>query len=333
MKILRSLPYARELTQTRHAMFGTSSAIATLRARQAAADLSGKHCLVAGGTSGIGAGAALRLAQAGASVTILGRSETAGATVLASLRTAGPRGVHSFIPCDAFSLRAVRRCAAAAADASGGAPLDVLFLSQGMATLQGFTPTAEGLDEKLCLHVYSRAALTAEVLPRLRAAAAPRVVSILSAGVHTPYARWREDPDLAPANYSLPNAANMAGMMTDAWMDGMARMPGNERITFVHAAPGGVRSNWGSEFPTWLRWPLRALQTTMPLRTPADAAEAMLTHALDPELSSPAAGGGFRLVGPDAQPAPRMPVHDEAREVLWPRIQATIKRVLDSGHA
>ena len=201
-----------------------------------------------------------------------------------------------------------------------------------MATLQGYTPTAEGLDEKLCLHVYSRAALVAEVLPRLRAASAPRVVSVLSAGVHTPYAHWREDPDLT-AHYSLANAANMAGMMTDAWMDGMARAPLNERITFVHAAPGAVQSRWGTEFPPWLRWPLRALQAVAPLRTPADAAEAMLSHALDPALAAPTAGGGFRSVGPDAQPAPLTPVHDEARDVLWPRIQATIKRVLDTGHA
>jgi len=316
-------------------MFGSSASISALRARQAATDLSGKRALVAGGTSGIGAGAALRLAQAGASVTILGRSASAGAAVLASLRAAGPRGAHAFIACDAFSLRAVRSCAAAAAAAAGGpgVPLDVLFLSQGMATLQGFTPTAEGLDQKLALHTYSRAALALELLPRLRAAPAPRVISVLSAGVHAPYARWREDPELAPAHYSIKNAADLAGMQNDAWLDGLARERGNERITFVHAAPGGVATNWGAEFPAWLRWPLRAVQAVAPLRTPADCAEAVLHHVLDPQLGAPGAGGGFQPIGADAQPAALTPVHAEARELLWPRIQATIQRVHETGRA
>ena len=40
-------------------------------------------------------------------------------------------------------------------------------MSQGMATTQGFTATAEGLDQKLALHVWSRAALAVAMLPAL----------------------------------------------------------------------------------------------------------------------------------------------------------------------
>ena len=48
---------------------------------------------------------------------------------------------HAFVPCDAFSLLGARRCAEEYARASGGAPLDVLVMTQGIATTQGYTPT------------------------------------------------------------------------------------------------------------------------------------------------------------------------------------------------
>ena len=37
-------------------------------------------------------------------------------------------------------------------------PLDYLVLTQGIASLDGFTPTSEGIDRKLALHYYSRIA-------------------------------------------------------------------------------------------------------------------------------------------------------------------------------
>ena len=63
---------------------------------------------------------------------------------------------------------------------------------------QGFTPTAEGNDQKLTLHYWSRMALATELLPLLRAAPAgsARVVSILSGGVHSDYRGYKEDPEL-----------------------------------------------------------------------------------------------------------------------------------------
>jgi hypothetical protein len=52
-------------------------------------------------------------------------------------------------------------------------------LSQGMATLQRHTPVAEtGLDEKLTLHVYSRALLASALAPALARSPDPRVRSL-----------------------------------------------------------------------------------------------------------------------------------------------------------
>lgn len=61
-------------------------------------DLSGKKALVTGGTRGIGRACATALAMGGADVAIVGRNESVGAKVVASLRELG--GDAAFIRCD-----------------------------------------------------------------------------------------------------------------------------------------------------------------------------------------------------------------------------------------
>ena len=71
--------------------------------------------------------------RAGFSVVALGRSPTRGSEVLREMRAAGG-GQHEFISCDAFSLQ---NLAQAAADIRAShKAVDVLVLSQGMATIQ-----------------------------------------------------------------------------------------------------------------------------------------------------------------------------------------------------
>ena len=56
-----------------------------------AINLVGKQAVVVGGTSGIGQGLALRLAQAGCSVTIVGRSAKRGAEIVQELEARSGR--------------------------------------------------------------------------------------------------------------------------------------------------------------------------------------------------------------------------------------------------
>ena len=55
---------------------------------------------------------------------------------------------HSFARVDGFDLESVKALAKAHA-----ADLDYLVLTQGMATLQGYTPTKDGFDQKLQVRV------------------------------------------------------------------------------------------------------------------------------------------------------------------------------------
>jgi len=58
-------------------------ALSAVRARHAQISLSGKVAVVVGGTAGIGAGIAKRLARADASVIVVGRSKQRGDEIVA----------------------------------------------------------------------------------------------------------------------------------------------------------------------------------------------------------------------------------------------------------
>lgn len=165
------------------------------------------RCVVVGGTNGIGRAIALRLAQAGGSVTVIGRSRESGESVVAEMTARHPSGEHAFVQMDASLLRnaaefgktcvrsetlptlvtilAIIWPCSSSIDrplSYGGLcrqeadslcrqqyhtglmltsryaqdKLDILVLTQGIATTQGRTETEEGIDMKMALHYYSR---------------------------------------------------------------------------------------------------------------------------------------------------------------------------------
>ena len=284
----------------------------TVRARQAAIDLSGKHAVVIGATAGLGRAVALRLAQANVGVVAVGRNAQAGAEVVQELRAASARfakpAEHSFRATDASLLANVRALAAGIAAENPGRALDMLVLSQGIATMQGRTETSEGLDVKMALHYYSRVAAAQALMPLLERSASPRVLSILSGGVHSPYAGWSSDTELK-TSYSLANAANAAGFYNDVAWTVLAKE--HPKVAFVHSAPGFVATSWGTELNPVLRGLVRALQGAFG-RSPADAAEMLAEPLLDTALSP-----GFHLRSSAAEPAHAAAGVDAAAPTVW----------------
>ena len=199
----------------------------------------------------------------------IGRSASRGSQVVKELYSRGGNQ-HEFIACDAFSLQNVAE--AAAAIRASRKVVDVLVLSQGMGTIQGFTPTVDGNDEKLTLHYWGRMAIISELLPAIRAAPEARVISVLSGGVHSAFAAFATDPELRET-YSIKAAADAAGFYNDLGLDALAKQSANANIVFVHAAPGFVKTSWGTEMPWFLRGPIRALQLIG--KAPDACAEAM----------------------------------------------------------
>jgi NAD(P)-dependent dehydrogenase (short-subunit alcohol dehydrogenase family) len=253
----------------------------TTNAYQRALSSSKRTAVVVGATSGIGEACAHRLAEQGFVVVAVGRDRPGRAeSVVEALKdksqqSPGRSGTdnipkHEFYACDAFSLCDVQKTAQAIQ--AKHPTIDALVMTQGMATTQGFTPTAEGNDEKLTLHYYSRVAFVQSLLPALKKSKMPAVVmSVLSGGVHSPYKYLEDDPSLK-SHYSIKNAADAAGYYNDLGLDHFA--VDNPDIRFVHAAPGFVNTNWGTEFHPILRGMVRLLQ---PLgKKPSECAELLL---------------------------------------------------------
>ena len=70
----------------------TMPTFAQLRLKHEAVSLIGKEAVVVGGTSAIGMGIAVRLAEAGAAVTIVGRNQDRAAQIIEQMKSAAPEG-------------------------------------------------------------------------------------------------------------------------------------------------------------------------------------------------------------------------------------------------
>jgi len=207
-----------------------------------------KSALIVGGTSGIGQGIALALARRGSyDVAIAGRSKERAEAVLEQLREASPERVHTFVPIDAFDLKSL-------SSFQNQSP-DVLVMTQGMATIQGYTPTIDGIDQKLQLHYFSRIQLIRIMAPNLQPGT--RILSVLSAGVHNRYESFQDHFDLKD-NYSIPRAADAAGFYNDAGLEQLSIL--HPTLIMAHACPGFVNTNWGTEMPWYLKCIIRAMQ-------------------------------------------------------------------------
>ncbi|MGV8839968.1 MAG: oxidoreductase [Bauldia sp.] len=147
------------------------------------ADLRGRRAIVTGGASGIGFEVAQRLAIAGADVTIASRDAAKGAAAVAAIRTGAPSAAIGFARLDLSSLADVRRFAAA--DRSGGRPLDLLVNNAGVMMVPRRETTADGFERQFATNHLGPFVLTALLWPALRASRSARVVTVAS------LAHWR----------------------------------------------------------------------------------------------------------------------------------------------
>lgn len=327
--------------------------------------------VVISASSGIGQGCAQVLAQNGYTVLAVARDRPGRASsILSDLQDKSNQGGtiiigkevlqppppppvrHEFYHVDAFSLNDISRVTQ---EISSKHPIiDAVILTQGMATMQGYTPTkTEGLDEKMTLHYFSRVAMILGLLPALRQSAkeyhqqqqhsskegqrmkkGPVVMSVLSGGVHSVYKNMYEDFHLNK-NYSVKNAADAAGFYNDLALDVMALQEENQGIHFVHASPGFVNTNWGTELNPILRTMVRMIQ---PLgRKPMDCAESLLgstvfasekgqelPKTLCTTTSSPP---GVIVIGPNGQAKSLTRGHTEkAKQFLWDETMKVLKK-------
>ncbi len=137
----------------------------------------GKLAVVTGATGGLGYETALVLAQKGAQVVLAGRSDAKGQDALARIAAAAPEARVSFEKLDLGSLASV---AAFAGRLAGRGALDLLINNAGVMALPTRQTTADGFEMQLGTNYLGHFALTARLLPLLRAGKQARVVMLSS---------------------------------------------------------------------------------------------------------------------------------------------------------
>ena len=270
------------------------------------------QALCIGSTNGIGKGLALALAAKKVNLTVVGRSEEAGQEVLALCRKVNPTGTYDFFKCDVSLIKAID--AFSSEYIKTHTKIDFLILSQGIASMNGRTETNEGIDRKLAIHFYGRMAFIQNLLPKLLNSESPKIISILSGGVHSSYTNKN---DLAlKDNFSIKNAADAAGFYNDLFLDKLSLS--NPTVSFQHAAPGFVASNWGSDFNFLIRGPLRLLQWSFG-RSIESCGEILTTAMMQ-------RGPGFHIFGSNGDVASKTSDHsEEMRNIVYEHTQETLK--------
>jgi 3-oxoacyl-[acyl-carrier protein] reductase len=186
-------------------------------------DLAGRRVLVAGGSRGIGLGAALAFAAAGASVSICARNEGALAEARKALDAFG-RPVHA-ATCDLGDAGAIERWVAAAADALGG--IDVLVNN---ASGFGIGDTDAGWEASFSVDVMAVVRASRAALPHLERGSEPCIVNLSSISAARPSTRTPAYGAAKAAinHYTSSQAAVLArkGIRVNAVARGSIEFPG-----------------------------------------------------------------------------------------------------------
>jgi NAD(P)-dependent dehydrogenase (short-subunit alcohol dehydrogenase family) len=141
-------------------------------------DQTGTLAVVTGANSGIGLETARELAGAGAEVVLAVRNASKGAAAVADICSTEPNANVRVAALDLSSLASVAAFAQAMSDRAR--PIDLLVNNAGIMGVPKRQVTEDGFELQLGTNFLGHFALTSLLLPLIRRAPAPRVVSISS---------------------------------------------------------------------------------------------------------------------------------------------------------
>ena len=282
-------------------------------------DLTGRVAVVTGANRGLGREITRYLAARNARVIMGCRDEAAGEAAAAVLRAEHPGAVLEVRALDLGSLASVAKFA----DGLAGEPrLDLLGNNAGlMAVDRGLT--ADGFELHMGVNHLGQFALTARLLPLLRATTGSRIVSMSSVMARVghmdlgdllwerrPYDRWQA--------YSQSKLANLLFTFE---LD--RRLRAEEAVTAALAAhPGGSRTGLGNTghgltnrlLPAWKLFAQSAAQGALPFVRAATDPAAQAGEYYGPQ---------FQIWGPPVRERPSRQSRDpDLAARLWERSEA-----------
>ncbi len=236
--------------------------------------LEGKTVAVTGATSGIGRAAAIRIADLGAHLVLVGRSdEKLEQTRAMLIETTGNRQIDTCrgdLSLMADNEQVARYLTDNVSD------LHVLVNNAGALFNERLT-TGEGLEQTLATDLAGPFLLTSRLIPKLRASAPSRIVNVSSGGMYTQKIR-PDDLGYEAESFDGPKAYARAkrGMviLTEIWADRLK----SQGITVNAMHPGWVNTPGITKALPGFYTRTRGL-----LRTPEQGADTIVWLAVAPE--------------------------------------------------
>jgi 3-oxoacyl-[acyl-carrier protein] reductase len=189
-------------------------------------NLTGKHALVCGGSQGIGRAAAIALAELGADVTVMARTEAGLLAAVAALPRPHPAQRHTHLVADVADSADLGRKVAAIV---GAHPVQILVNNTG-GPAPGAAKDAAPADylDTFQRHLIANQVLVQAVLAGMQAAGYGRIVNVISTSVKEPI-----------RNLGVSNTIRGA---VASWAKTLATELGGYGITVNNVLPGYTRT-------------------------------------------------------------------------------------------
>ncbi|KFY13547.1 hypothetical protein V492_03195 [Pseudogymnoascus sp. VKM F-4246] len=226
------------------------------RKANASLDLTGKSAVIAGGSQGIGAGVAIRFAQAGANVLIIGRSKERLETVIADARKVAKSTDQklNYVSADLSLVSGIRAITKEIETKTDGR-VDYLIQTQGGIPTGRYETTSEGIESHFAVQVLNRFLLS-YLLADSGALKDSSIFIVAPGGTQKEFNL--DDIELASTKLDgrmaqITSQAGRDSVITDSFTKSLqSHFP---KIKFLHLAPGFVQTNvtTNNDIPALLR--------------------------------------------------------------------------------
>jgi len=241
-------------------------------------DMTGKVCLITGGTSGIGWVTASRLAQFGASVIVVGKNRSRGQLAVSRIREEQGGHTVEFIQTDLSSLQEVRDLVEDFHKRYDR--LDVLVNNAGTTLLiRRLSP--DGYEMTLAVNHLSHFLLTNLLLDTLKSSAPSRVIHV-SSGSHRG-AEIRFNDLQSEKKYWIITTYGQSKLANVLFAYELARRVEGTGVTSNAVHPGFVSTNMGRD-NGWFIHKLIRLAMRFSGISPEEGAQTILYLATSPEV-------------------------------------------------
>ena len=198
-------------------------------------DLSNQVVIVTGANTGIGFETARSLAAAGARVILACRSAEKGQAAVDKIRQLHPKSQAEYLSLDLASVDSIF----AFSSLLKADRIDTLICNAGLV-LPAFEQTQEGIEKTVGVAHHGHFLLTKLLLPRLLAAAAPRVIMVSSESHRSPKTLDFERFPLTRDNYSMFNAYGQAKLANVLMANELQRRYSDQGLTACSLHPGAL---------------------------------------------------------------------------------------------